>query len=167
MMRQQDTEHSIKQQYVQQQDFLRMEYEKKLTHQRLLIDEMTRKMQQGSMQMQGDTQEVAIENYLQETFTDDLVQPVKTGTRGADCMLVLRKRNENRDIGRIYFESKRTKHFHNTWLEKFKGDMRAQKADLGILVTQTMPGDLDHMGQKEGIWICTFQEMKILVPLML
>jgi hypothetical protein len=166
MLRQQESEQSIKQQYAQQQDFIRLEYEKKLTDQRFLIEEMTRKMQQGSMQMQGDTQEVAIENYLQDTFNDDHVETVKTGARGADCMLLVRKGKDRRVIGRIYFESKRTKHFQNTWLEKFKGDMRSHKADLGILVTQTMPVDLDHMSQKDGVWICTFQEMKILVPIL-
>ncbi|NND34318.1 MAG: DUF2130 domain-containing protein [Saprospiraceae bacterium] len=166
MLRQQDMERKIKSEYVQQQDFQRIEYERKLKDQRQLIEEMTRKMQQGSMQIQGETQEVAIENYLAEIFTNDRIETIKTGARGADCMLFVRRKNYEKEIGRIYFESKRTKHFQNTWIEKFKGDMRMQKADLGVIVTQSMPTDMEHMGQKEGIWICTFAEMKILVPIL-
>ena len=164
--RQQELERNIKSEYLQQQDFQRLEYERKLKDQRQLIEEMSRKMQQGSMQIQGETQEVAIENYLSETFINDGIESIKTGARGADCMLMVRRPKSDRIIGRIYFESKRTKHFQNTWIEKFKGDMRARKADLGVLVTQSMPTDMDHMGLKEGVWICSYAEMKILIPIL-
>lgn len=164
--RQQEMEKTIRSQYTRQQDFLRLEYEKKLNDQKNLIEEMTRKMEQGSMQMQGEVQEIAIENYLRENFPTDEVMDIKSGARGADCSLNVCEVQMGQPAGRIYFESKRTKHFQHTWIEKFKGDMRAHKADLGILVTQVMPPDLEHMGQKDGVWICTFEDMKILVPIL-
>jgi hypothetical protein len=164
--RQQEMEKTIRSQYTRQQDFLRLEYEKKLTDQKNLIEEMTRKMEQGSMQMQGEVQEIAIENYLSENFPTDEVIDIKSGARGADCILNVCEFQAGQPAGRIYFESKRTKHFQHTWIEKFKGDMRAHKADLGILVTQVMPPDLEHMGQMDGVWICTFEDMKILVPIL-
>ncbi len=166
MYRQQQMEKTIRSQYTRQQDFLRLEYEKKLTDQKNLIEEMTRKMEQGSMQMQGEVQEIAIENYLKEYFPTDEVIDIKSGARGADCILNVCEVQAGQPAGRIYFESKRTKHFQHTWIEKFKGDMRVHKADLGILVTQVMPPGLEHMGQKDGVWICTFEDMKILVPIL-
>lgn len=164
--RQQETEKTIRMQYMQQQDFLRLEYEKKLTDQKGLIEEMTRKIEQGSTKMQGEIQEIAIENYLKEKFLNDQIVEVKSGARGADCMLDVYEFHQGSLSGRIYFESKRTKHFQLSWIEKFKGDMRANKADLGILVTQMMPSGMEHMGEKDGVWICTFEEMKILVPIL-
>ena len=166
LARQQDLEKNLRMQYRDQQNFVRLEYEKKLNDQKVLIEEMTRKMEQGSMKMQGEIQEIAIEEFLRERFLSDQVSEIKSGVRGADCVLQVKVKSDGPEVGKIYFESKRTKHFQNTWIEKFKGDMRNQKADIGILVTQVMPSDMEHMGEKDGVWICTFEEMKVLVPIL-
>ena len=63
---------------------------------------------------------------------------------------------------KIYYESKRTKDFQPSWIEKFKADMRDKGADIGVLVTEAMPSDFDRMGMKDGVWICTYEEFKAL-----
>ncbi|MCB0685139.1 MAG: DUF2130 domain-containing protein [Saprospiraceae bacterium] len=164
--RQQEMEKNIRNQFRDQHNFMRLEYEKKLNDQKNLIEEMTRKIEQGSMKMQGEIQEIAIEEFLKERFIGDTVTEIKSGVRGADCMLHIYNQGQGQEVGKIYFESKRTKNFQNAWIEKFKSDMRHQKADLGILVTQVMPSGMEHMGERDGVWICTFEEMKILVPIL-
>ena len=64
------------------------------------------------------------------------------------------------NCGTIYFESKRTKDYQKSWIEKFKNDIREKGANIGVLVTDVMPSDMERMGLKEGIWICTYEEFK-------
>ncbi|MDN5212583.1 DUF2130 domain-containing protein [Fulvivirgaceae bacterium BMA12] len=135
------------------------EYEKKLEDQRKHLEEMQRKVEQGSMQMQGEVQELAIEEWLMNKFPLDTISEIKKGVRGADCMQTVNTR-EKQNCGTIYYESKRTKDFQKIWIEKFKNDIRDKGANIGVLVTDTMPEDMDRMGLKEGIWICTFEEFK-------
>ena len=137
----------------------RMEYERKLADQKKLTEEMKRKMEQGSMQMQGEVQELAIEDWLQSNFPLDTIEEIKKGQRGGDCVQIVNTR-EAQNCGEIYYESKRTKDFQASWIEKFKGDIRDRGADIGVLVTEVMPKDMERMGMKEGIWICTFNEFK-------
>ncbi len=137
------------------------ELQKKLSDQSKLIEEMKRKSEQGSMQLQGEVQELAIENYLRQEFPFDDIEEIKKGARGGDCIQTVNTQH-SRQCGTIYYESKRTKDFQASWIEKFKTDMRVKGADIGVLVTQAMPKDMERMGQKEGIWICTYQEFKAL-----
>ncbi len=118
-----------------------------------------RKAEQGSMQLQGEVQELAIEEWLKEKYPFDTIDEVKKGARGADCMQIVHTR-ESQNCGKIYYESKRTKDFQKTWIEKFKADMREKGADIGVLVTDVMPNDMQRMGLYEGIWICSFEEFK-------
>ena len=118
-----------------------------------------RKAEQGSMQLQGEVQELAIEEWLKEKYPFDTIDEVKKGARGADCMQIVHTR-ESQNCGRIYYESKRTKDFQKSWIEKFKADMREKGADIGVLVTDVMPSDMQRMGLYEGIWICSFEEFK-------
>ena len=118
-----------------------------------------RKAEQGSMQLQGEVQELAIEEWLKEKYPFDTIDEVKKGARGADCMQIVHTR-ESQNCGKIYYESKRTKDFQKSWIEKFKADMREKSADIGVLVTDVMPSDMQRMGLYEGIWICSFEEFK-------
>jgi hypothetical protein len=137
------------------------ELRKQLDDQNKLINEMKRKAEQGSMQMQGEVQELAIEDYLEITFPRDTIEEISKGKRGGDCVHVVRDHYE-RICGRILYESKRTKHFSNEWIAKLKDDMRLQQADLGVLVTEALPDGMIRFGEREGIWICTFQEFRAL-----
>ena len=135
------------------------EMQKKLDDQKRLTEEMKRKQEQGSMQLQGEVQELAIEEWLRQRFPFDVIDEVKKGARGGDCLQ--RVRNERQmECGKIYYESKRTKDFQANWIQKFKADMREKGADVGVLVTEAMPAGMERMGQYEGIWICRFEEFK-------
>jgi len=138
------------------------ELEKQLEDQKRLAEEMKRKAEQGSMQLQGEVQELALEDLLRSAFPFDVVCEVGKGVRGADCILTIRN-NFGQECGRIIFESKRTKDFGADWIEKLKTDMRSEGADLGVIVTQAMPKGMDRFGEKEGIWVCTFLEARALV----
>jgi hypothetical protein len=138
------------------------ELEKQLDDQKKLAEEMRRKAEQGSMQLQGEVQELILEEMLRSAFPFDLVCEVGKGVRGADCMLTVRN-NVGLECGKIIFESKRTKHFDKNWIEKLKADMRSTAADVGVIVTQAFPDTLDKFGQMEGIWICSFSEVQALV----
>jgi hypothetical protein len=135
------------------------ELQMQLEQQKQLAEEMRRKAEQGSMQLQGEVQELAIEEWLKTSFPLDTIDEVKKGERGADCLQIVHTRTRQ-NCGSIYYESKRTKSFQATWIEKFKNDIRDKNAILGVLVTEVMPSDMDRMGLKEGIWICTFEEFK-------
>lgn len=135
------------------------ELEKKLEDQKKLTEEMQRKQAQGSMQLQGEVQELAIEEWLSSQFPLDTIEEIKKGARGADCIQVVNTRTLQ-NCGKIYYESKRTKDFQVGWIEKFKADMREKEADVGVLVTEAMPSDMERMGLKDGVWICSFVEFK-------
>ncbi len=141
------------------------ELEKQLDDQKKLADEMRRKAEQGSMQLQGEVQELALEAMLQSAFPFDLVNEVGKGVRGADCIQTVRN-NFGQECGKIIFESKRTTAFANDWIEKLKADMRSQGADVAVIVTQAMPKDMNSFGDKEGVWVCTFSEVKALVTVL-
>jgi hypothetical protein len=132
---------------------MQIEAQKKLT------EEMKRKQEQGSMQLQGEVMELAIEEWLASQFPLDTIDEIKKGAAGADCLQIVNTR-ELQNCGTIYYESKRTKAFQATWIEKFKNDIREKNANLGVLVTEVLPNGMERMGMKEGIWICTFEEFK-------
>ena len=135
------------------------EMEKQLDAQKKLAEEMKRKAEQGSMQLQGEVQELALEELLKLTFPFDLITEVGKGLKGADCIQTIRN-NIGQECGTIIYESKRRQNFSNDWIEKLKNDMRNQKADIAVIVTSVMPKDMDCFGLKEGVWICSFSEVK-------
>ena len=137
------------------------EKDKQLEDQKKLIEEMKRKAEQGSMQLQGETQELAIEEWLAQHYPLDTVDEIKKGQRGGDCVQTVNT-YEMQNCGTIYYESKRTKEFQKTWIEKFKADMRERGADIGVLVTEVMPKELERMGLLDGVWVCTYEEFKAL-----
>lgn len=141
------------------------ELEKQLEDQKKLAEEMRRKAEQGSMQLQGEVMELALEEMLRTCFPFDMVSEVGKGVRGADCILTIRNQF-GQECGSIIFESKRTKVFAQDWIEKLKVDCRSQGADMAILVTQNMPADMDQFGEKNGVWICSFAEVKPLVQVL-
>ena len=138
------------------------ELEKQLEDQKKLAEEMQRKAEQGSMQLQGEVQELALEELLKSSFPFDEITEVGKGKRGADCIQTVRN-NFGQSCGRIIFESKRAEHFGADWIEKLRADMRSQGADIAVIVTKTMPRDMSQFGEKNGVWICTFGEVKALV----
>jgi hypothetical protein len=142
---------------------LRMkELEKQLDDQKKLAEEMKRKAEQGSMQLQGEVQELALEELLRSSFPFDEISEVGKGVRGADCIQLVRN-NFGQECGKIIFESKRTRDFSQDWIEKLKADMRSQGASVAVIVTAAMPKDMPCFGERNGVWICSFSEVKALI----
>jgi hypothetical protein len=141
------------------------EMKEQLETQRKLAEEMKRKAEQGSMQSQGEAQELLLEEMLRTAFPFDQIDEVGKGVRGADCIQTVRN-PFGQDCGKIIYESKRTKDFSVEWIEKIKSDMRSQGAEVAVIVTQALPKDMSSFGQKEGVWICTFQDVKAVVQLL-
>ena len=137
------------------------ELQKQLEDQKKLTEEMKRKQEQGSMQLQGEVQELAIEEWLKANFPFDTLTEIKKGARGGDCLQIINTQTYQ-NCGCIYYESKRTKDFQPSWIEKFKTDMRVKNATFGVLVTEALPKGVERLSQKEGIWICTYEEFKAL-----
>lgn len=135
------------------------ELEKQLDDQKKLAEEMKRKAEQGSMQLQGEVQELILEELLRSVFPFDLITEVGKGVRGADCVHHVRNQF-GQECGKIIYESKRTKDFSMEWIEKLKKDMRSMGVDVAVIVTQCYPKGMDCFGEKDGVWICSFDEVK-------
>lgn len=144
-----DTEHQLKV----------AELMKQLDDQKKLAEEMKRKAEQGSMQLQGEVQELILEELLRNSFPFDVISEVGKGVRGADCVQTVRNQF-GQECGRIIYESKRTTAFGGDWIEKLKKDMRANGVDVAVIVTQCYPKGMDCFGEKDGVWICSFDEAK-------
>lgn len=133
------------------------EKEHQIDQMKKLIEEMKRKSEQSSMQLQGEVQELALEEILRSAFPYDSITEVGKGVRGADAIHVV-KNHLGQPCGTIIYESKRTQAFSDGWVEKLKADMRSTGADIAIIVTQVMPRDMERFGQRGGVWVCNFQE---------
>jgi hypothetical protein len=155
---------------IRQQEFAKNElkennYQLKLKEMQLQIDEqkklaeeMRRRAEQGSMQRQGEVLELLLEEILKDNFPFDIVEEVGKGVEGADCIQTVRN-NSGKECGKIIYESKRTKTWSNNWVDKLKTDKRNRGADVAILVTQVFPKDMERFGERDGIWICNFNEV--------
>jgi hypothetical protein len=134
------------------------EWAKKFEDQKKIAEELKRKAEQGSMQMQGEVQELALEELLASTYPFDRIEEVPKGVRGADCIqTVINPRQQ--ECGSIVYESKRTKHFSPGWIEKLKQDQVQCKADIAVIVTETYPAGMVRFGEMDGVWICGFHEV--------
>lgn len=134
---------------------------KQIDDNKKLAEEMKRKAEQGSMQLQGEVQELALEELLRSSYPFDEIKEVGKGISGADCIQTVIN-NTQQVCGSIVYESKRTKNFANDWIEKLKQDQIKCKADVAVIVTETLPSDMDRFGEKNGVWICGFHEVKSL-----
>lgn len=140
-------------------ELMKQEHAEKMKQMEKNLKDAHQQAEQGSMQVQGEAQEVIIEEFLKYNFPTDLIEPVKQGALGADCIQHV-KTNNNQDCGSIYYESKRTKDFRPAWIEKLKGDMRAKNINVGVLATKAMPKDMDRAGFINNIYVCSLDEFK-------
>lgn len=138
------------------------EWEKKFEDQNRLIDELQRKAKQGSVQMQGEIQEIALEDLLRAEFPFDIIDEVPKGVKGADVIQTVINAVQQ-VCGKIIYESKRTKSFSDSWIEKLKEDQLEQNAILAVIVTEVLPKEMNSFGRKDGVWICTYPEAKNLI----
>jgi hypothetical protein len=126
------------------------EKEKQIADLRGKIDELQRKAEQGSQQLQGEVLELELERILQATFPHDQILPVPKGVFGGDVTQKILT-PAGLHCGTILWESKRTKSWSDSWIDKLKGDQRAAKADVAIIVSTTMPKDCTTFQLMEGV----------------
>jgi hypothetical protein len=116
-------------------------------------DELARKLEQGSQQIQGEVLELELEELLNSNFLHDEIVPVPKGVSGAD--IVQKVINKAGHIcGQIVWESKKTKAWSDGWIQKLKEDQRTIKADLAVIVSVTLPDDVKGFALRDGVWIC-------------
>lgn len=123
------------------------------------VDELRRRVEQGSQQTQGEAQEVLLESVLSATFTTDSIVPVAKGVFGGDVLHTILGAG-GQTLGIILWESKRTKTWVDGWLPKLRTDQRAAKADLSVIVTTTKPKFMNESGlgfaPVDGVWVTTW-----------
>lgn len=132
-----------------------LEKEKQLEDTKKALDEAKRKAHQGSMQTQGEVLELDLESLLKSQFPVDKIEPVPKGIKGADIVQRVHDRG-GRFCGTIIWESKHTKAWNDGWLSKLKDDQREVKAEIAVLVTETMPKGIERFSQVGGIWVTSY-----------
>lgn len=119
------------------------------------LDEAQRKAAQGSQQLQGEIMELDLETAMADVFRDDDIEPIAKGTKGGDIRQVV-KSPRGTVCGVMLWEIKRTKNWVDGWIPKLKEDLRNEKANIPIIVTEVMPKTIsDDIGHLNGVWICT------------
>jgi hypothetical protein len=116
------------------------------------LDDMKRKADQGSTEIQGKVLELDFEEQLRRIFHLDDIQPVPRGIRGADLVQMVRN-PAGSDCGSIIWETKNTKAWSPGWITKLKDDMAETRASLAILVTVALPEGIARFGQFDGVWV--------------
>lgn len=132
------------------------ERDKQIDMMRLQIEDMRRKAEQGSMQIQGEAQEDDLKASLQQAFPADKVEDVGQGVRGADIVQTVHSQY-GVQLGVMLWESKNTKAWSNDWVKKLKSDQGLAKADVCILVTQVLPDTITTFGLIDGVWVCEYK----------
>jgi hypothetical protein len=123
--------------------------------------QVTTRLNQGSVQSQGEAGEVLIEETLKNKFPNDDIIDVPKGRKGADILHKI-KANSGKVAGTILYESKITKTFKKEWIQKLKKDMSDNNSDIGVIITANFPSGMKKASLKDGIWICNFYEFEIL-----
>lgn len=129
-----------------------LEKDKQMDSMRKTIDDLKRKAEQGSMQTQGEVLELDLEAALKSRFPYDTIEPVAKGMRGADIIQKVVS-PAGQASGSIIWETKRTKSWSDSWIEKLKNDQRDVNAEIAVIVTEAFPKGIQQFGQIEGIWI--------------
>jgi hypothetical protein len=128
------------------------EKEEQITSMQRQIEDLKRKAEQGSQQLQGEVQELALEALLRQRFARDLIEPVPKGEFGGD--LIQRVVGPaGQVVGSILWEAKRTKNWSDGWLGKLREDQRTAKADVALIVSQTLPKAVQTFDYIDGVWV--------------
>jgi hypothetical protein len=129
-----------------------MEKEQTITAMQKQIEDLKRRAEQGSQQLQGEVQELELENLLRAKFPFNAIEPVPKGEFGGDVIHRVRS-NGGQASGTILWESKRTKSWSDGWLTKLREDQRAAKAEIAVIVTQVLPKGVETFELVEGVWV--------------
>ena len=140
-----------------------MEKDQTITAMQKQIEDLKRRAEQGSQQLQGEVQELELEALLTAKFPRDAIQPVAKGEFGGDVLQrVFGPLNQS--CGTILWESKRTKNWSDGWLPKLREDQRAAKAEIAIIISQALPKGVETFDFVDGVWIA---DPKVALPVAL
>lgn len=129
------------------------ELKKKIDDASKANEDLKRKLQQGSQQLQGEVLELELESELRQAYPLDDIEPVSKGTRGADVLQTVRLRTGTA-CGKIVWETKRAENWSNTWITKLKADMQSVGGDIAVLVSTAFPSGIEEpMVLKDGVWL--------------
>lgn len=129
-----------------------MEKEQTITAMQKQIEDLKRRAEQGSQQLQGEVQELELENLLRTKFPFDSIEPVPKGEFGGDVLHRVRTPN-GQSSGTILWEFKRTKTWSDGWLVKLRDDQRTAKAEIAVIVTQVLPKGVETFELIDGVWV--------------
>jgi hypothetical protein len=121
------------------------------------IEELRRKAEQGSQQLQGEVQELELESLLASAFVYDSIMRVPKGEFGGDVLQRVVMNQTGAVCGTILWESKRTKSWSEGWLAKLRQDQRAAKADVAVIVSQAMPKGVKQFELIDGVYVVSPQ----------
>jgi hypothetical protein len=137
-----------------------MEKDQTITAMQKQIEDLKRRAEQGSQQLQGEVQEMELESLLAAKFPRDTILPVAKGEFGGDVLQrVIGPLNQV--CGTILWECKRTKNWSDGWLSKLREDQRAAKAEIAVIISQALPKEVETFGFVDGVWIA---DPKVTLP---
>jgi hypothetical protein len=139
----------------EQQRLKDLDKDKKISDMLKQIEELKRKAEQGSQQMQGEVLELELEEILTNSFPFDQIEPVAKGKKGADILQKVHNQH-GQFCGSIIWESKRTKLWNEAWIEKLKDDQREAKAEIAVLATTALPKEVNHFALINGVWVTNY-----------
>jgi hypothetical protein len=129
-----------------------MEKDQTIASMQQKIEELKQKAEQGSQQLQGEVQELELENLLRAKFPYDTIEPVPKGEFGGDTLQRVVSPSGLMS-GTILWESKRTKNWSNGWLVKLREDQRRAKAELSVMVSRALPEGVETFDVIDGVWV--------------
>lgn len=129
-----------------------MEKEQTIAAMQKQIEDLKRRAEQGSQQLQGEVQELELENLLRMKFPFDAIEPVPKGEFGGDVLHRVVGAG-GQTGGTILWEFKRTKNWSDPWLVKLRDDQRTAKAEIAVIVSQVLPKGVETFELIEGIWV--------------
>lgn len=148
-------EETLTQKFVEERRLKELEKDKQISDLRRHIEDLKRKAEQGSQQTQGEVLELELEDFLRSTYVHDVVEEVPKGFKGADVVHQVYS-SAGAVCGTIVWESKRTKSWSDQWIEKLKEDQRQAKAEVAVIVSETLPPGAGRIGRRNGVWFCDF-----------
>lgn len=122
------------------------------------VEILKKKIEQGSQQTQGEILELVLEDILGSAFPVDNIGPVPKGIKGADVIQTINN-SVGQNCGSIIWESKRTKNWSDSWIDKLKEDQREVGAEIAILLTTVLPKNLKNFGVINGIWVTDYSSL--------
>ena len=128
------------------------EKDKQLDDMKNQIDILKRKAEVSSQQLKGEVLELELEDLLKNEFPFDEISPIIKGMKGADIIQIV-KTQSGKPCGKILWETKRTKNWSDSWIQKLKDDQRSEKADIAVLVSEVLPKGFSYFRQIKGVWV--------------